>query len=153
MIEAIQSSGYRAAIVVVGGGSGAVHALLVHPGASRFVIDVRIPYSPEALAEYLGDVSGPACSGKTAMQLGVTALNRASRLQSHDSHTLGIACTAALQTNRIRRGSDRAFVCIKSAEREWVQQIKIEHGSRTEQEDALSAELLEVIAKFVGQGC
>jgi nicotinamide mononucleotide (NMN) deamidase PncC len=151
LIETIQASGYQAAIVVTGGGSGAVHALLSHPGASRFVLEASIPYSDNALTEYLGEVPASACSEETATRLAACALNRASRITDHASHAIGVACTAALQTNRIRKGKDRAFICLQSSERRRVQRIDLEPGTRAEQEGILSVELLKLIAEFIGQ--
>ena len=123
LIETIQSSGFKAVIVVTGGGSGAVHALLSHPGASRFVLEAQIPYSPEALFDYLGEKLGQACSSEAASTLAQHAFERALifSLSSKASFPiLGIACTSALKTNRERRGDDRAFVCIKSRKKEFI---------------------------------
>ena len=55
LIEKIQSSGWKSVWAITGGGVGAVHCILSHAGASRFVLDVRIPYSAEALEEFLGE--------------------------------------------------------------------------------------------------
>ncbi len=52
--ERILASGFRAAFVIAGGGSSALNALLLTPGASRFIADGQIPYSSEALTRYLG---------------------------------------------------------------------------------------------------
>jgi hypothetical protein len=68
-IEKILNSGVKASLVLAGGGSGAVHALLSTPGASRFIADVRIPYSPEALEDFLGEKVEHSCSPETARAL------------------------------------------------------------------------------------
>lgn len=151
LIEAVQASGYKAVIVVSGGGSGAVHALLSHPGASRFVLEAQVPYSPEAMFDYLGETPVSACSEETVRLMAEKALDRASRFTDHASHATGIACTAALQTNRKRKGNDRAFVCIKSREKEIVQELELSTGSRSEQEEAVSSALLSMVAEFMGR--
>jgi nicotinamide mononucleotide (NMN) deamidase PncC len=148
LIEAIQSSGYKAVLVLTGGGVGAVHAILAHPGASRFVLDVQIPYCPEALAEYLGHEPVSACSEETARQLAQTAFNHASRLTSRAA--LGVACTAALQTTRARRGSDRAFICIQSSDRTIFQPLEIDPGTRSQQDAWVSGSLLAKMYECVG---
>ena len=149
LIEAIQASGYKACIVVTGGGVGAIHALLSHPGASRFVLDVRIPYNSEALSEYLGTTPVSACSEETARQLALAALDRASHLADSASRVVGIACTAALQTTRERRGADRAFICIKSGRKELARKLEILPGSRSEQEAELSEAFLNLMSEFL----
>ena len=65
------------------------------------------------------------------------------------SPILGISCTAALHTSRVRKGEDRAFACIKSRKAEKTCQLDIHPGTREEQEEALSAQLLELIAAFI----
>lgn len=147
LIEAIQAGGYNACIVLTGGGSGAVHALLSHPGASRFVLDVRIPYSPAALEDFLGKPPGSACSEETAREMASAAFRRAAKV---GEHPLGIACTAALQTRRERKGADRAHICIQSLETVQYRFFEPASGSREQQEAEVSEALLRAIAEFVG---
>ena len=149
LVEAILSSGYSAAMVVSGGGSGVVHALLSHPGASRFVLEAQVPYSPEALTDYLGEAPARACSEATARAMAAKALDRAVALQG--AAPLGVACTAALQTVRVRRGSDRAFFCFQTLEKTFFQRLELSQGSRVAQELELTETLLACLAEFVGE--
>jgi nicotinamide mononucleotide (NMN) deamidase PncC len=155
LIEGIQGSGHKAAFVVSGGGSGAVHALLSHPGASRFVLEAQIPYSSPAMFDYLGEKLDGFCSEVAVQTMAERAYERALifTLPSGDeSPILGIACTAALQTNRKRKGADRVFFCIKSRKREVIRTLELEPGSRDEQEEIVSAALLNFIAEFLEVG-
>lgn len=152
VVETIQTSGYKAAIVVSGGGSGALYALLSHPGASRFVLEAQVPYSPEAMFDYLGEKLDQSCSAEAAVIMAERAFERAlvfSLSNQVGFSILGIACTAALQTNRERKGSDRAFICIKSRKAEITRALEIVSGRRIEQEEELSVAVLEMIAGFV----
>jgi nicotinamide mononucleotide (NMN) deamidase PncC len=154
LIELIHASGYKACLVVTGGGSGALHALLAHPGASRFVLEAQVPYSPESMSDYLGECPGRFCSPETATAMAQRAFERASDFFPSGAEgmpVLGISCTAALQTIRTRKGADRAFICIKSGEQQEVREIELEQGSRGEQEDELSTQFLAFIAGFVGR--
>lgn len=151
-IEAIQASGYKAAIVVSGGGIGAVNALLLHPGASRFILEAQVPYSPEAMFDYLGEKMPQFCCAEAAATMAGRAFERALifSLSDHAQDPIvGIACTAALQTNRKRKGSDRAFISLKSRKAELVREVKLPQGSRSEQDAALSREFLNFIAEHV----
>lgn len=155
LIEGIQDSGHKAALIVSGGGSGAVHALLSHPGASRFVLEVQIPYSPSAMFDYLGEKLDGFCSEDAAKSMAQRAYERALifTLPYGDEHPiLGIACTAALQTTRERKGADRVFFCIKSRKREMLRRLELEPGARNEQEEVVSTALLDFIADFLGVG-
>ncbi len=145
-IERILDSGCRAVLVTTGGGSSALSALLTTPGASRFVADARIPYSPEALSAYLGEDIEQSCSSETARKLAAAALTS----QTSSLKPLAVSCTAALQTDRERRGADRAFICIKTAEAEKLYSLHLSNASREEQEALLSDWLLVLIAQAVG---
>lgn len=146
-IESIQSSGFRACIVVAGGGSGAVHALLAHAGASRFVLDVQIPYSREAMNEFLGERPDSYCSEQTVKKMAEVAFNRAVRLSDH---ALGIACTAALSTHSEREDDDRAFICIRSGENVQLHEVAFSEKTRAGQECELSQLLIERLHLFIG---
>jgi len=153
MIEAIQSSGYQSVWVVTGGGSGAAHHMLAHAGASRFMLEVQIPYSSEAIRDYLGSPPDGFCCAETARLLAVRAYERAVQFAGSNEverSLLGVACTAALQTSRKRRGQDRAYFCIRSGEQEMLQKIDLSAGSREDQEAELSSALLRFVAAFLG---
>lgn len=152
LIEGIQGSGHKAALIITGGGSGAVYTLLSHPGASRFVLEAQIPYSPPAMFDYLGEHLDGFCSEGAAQTMAERAFERAlifTLPHGDASPILGIACTAALQTTRERKGDDRAFFCIKSRKRETVRKLEVGPGSRTEQEEIVSTALLNFIADFL----
>lgn len=146
LIETIHASGYQACIVVSGGGVGAVHALLTRPGAARFVLDVRIPYSREVMNAYLGQAPDAYCSEDTAQKMAQTACDHASRFTPH---ALGIACTAALQTLQERADPDRAHLCVCSSERILCETVQLEPADRAVQDVIVSDALLSLIARFV----
>jgi nicotinamide mononucleotide (NMN) deamidase PncC/glycerol-3-phosphate cytidylyltransferase-like family protein len=152
-IERIFNSGFRAMLVIAGGGSGALHALLSTPGASRFVSEAYVPYSPEALEHFLGKPPEQAVSPAAARRLAEKAFCQClkdSGGKFPDSGKAGISCTAALQTARERRGDDRAFFGIKTGEAEQLYAICFSKTSRAEQEMLLSDWLLVLIARAVG---
>lgn len=147
-IELIQSSEFKACMVMAGGGSAAVHALLSHAGASRFVLDVQIPYSRETMSEYLGEVPESYCCKATAQKMAKTAFEHAERFSKH---ALGIACTAALQTVGVREDSDRAFLCFYARQKMKSYALEFKEGSRLEQEMQLSESLIEKLAEFISE--
>jgi nicotinamide mononucleotide (NMN) deamidase PncC len=143
-IERILNSGFRAVLVTTGGGSGALNALLTTSGASRFVTEAHVPYSPEALERFLGEKVEQSCSPETARKLAQTAV------RNQESGVVGISCSAALMTDRERRGDDRAFICIKTVGAEKLYALHFSKTSRAEQEVLLSDWLLVLIAQAVG---
>ncbi len=130
-------------LVTTGGGSTALNALLTTPGASRFVADAQIPYSPEALERFLGEKPEQSVSPATARAL--ARVGQASSLSA-----VAVSCTASLQTDRERRGADRAFICIKTEESEKLYALHLSKTSREEQEAFLSEWLLVLIAQAIG---
>lgn len=145
-IERILNSGFRAVLVTTGGGSSALNALLTTPGASRFVVEAHVPYSPEALERFLGERPEHSVSPAAASKLAEVAF----KSQVSGFRFLSVSCTAALQTDRERRGEDRAFICLKTAAAEKVYAIYLSKTSREEQENLLSDWLLVLIAQAVG---
>ncbi|MDF7825655.1 CinA family protein [Pontiellaceae bacterium B12227] len=141
LIEGIHSSGWKSVWAVTGGGMGAVHCILAHPGASRFVLDIRIPYSREALNDFLGEQPQFACSEETARKMAAKALEKG---------TLGVACTAVLQSKSDNKETHRAFICIQSSEKTVCERVDLNPGTRSDQDAYLSGVLLSMLSKF---GC
>lgn len=146
-VETIQTSGRKACMVLAGGGSGAAHALLAQPGASRFILEVQIPYSREAMDEYLGKNPAAYCREQTVRQLCEVAFQRAQRLSG--GNAMGIACTAALKTVEERDEVDRAFFGFQTFERQEFHTLGFKDGTRRQQEEELSRSLLGKLAVFL----
>lgn len=160
MAEEILASGHRLALVTTGGGSRAVHYLLNHPGASRAVLEVQIPYSGSALADYLA-TSGPhPVTADTARAMAARAFARAGELTAGnrqgggapDSHLLGAACTAALATVPQRRGEDRCWLALRTPDQYRMVALSFarESSGRLEQEEVLSRTLLQALCQACG---
>jgi hypothetical protein len=110
LIAAIHASGHKAALAVTGGGSGAIGELLRIPGGSRLLVEAQIPYDAQALAAFLGFAPTQACSAETAIALARTARARAATLIPAGPSLVGIGATAALVSDRPRRGEHRFHI-------------------------------------------
>ena len=104
LVDAIHASPRRGVLAVTGGGSGTLAALLSVPGGSATVLEAHIPYSSDALREFLGSAPSQACSVETARALAMRCFLRARELGGD----FGFAITAALATDRPKRGAHRA---------------------------------------------
>ena len=112
-IAEIHRSPSMAVLVVTGGGSQALADLFVVPGASRTVLEALVPYSDRSMGEFLGYGPSQAVSAETAAALARKAYERALALRpSDDVPVLGVASTAALVTDRPRKGEHRAHVAV-----------------------------------------
>jgi Cytidylyltransferase-like len=117
LIAALHASGRKAALAITGGGSGAVGELLRVPGGSRLLIEAQVPYDGEALASFLGFAPAQACSADTAIAMARSARGRAARLAPQDGDPVGLGATAALVSDRPRKGEHRFHIAFAEAAR------------------------------------
>jgi nicotinamide mononucleotide (NMN) deamidase PncC len=115
LISALHGSGRKAALAITGGGSGAVGELLRVPGGSRLLVEAQIPYDEQALAAFLGFAPAQACSAQTASAMAQTAWTRAARLASAGAEAVGLGATAALVSDRPRRGEHRFHIAFANS--------------------------------------
>jgi Cytidylyltransferase-like len=116
LISALHASGRKAALAITGGGSGAIGELLRVPGGSRLLIEAQVPYDELALATFLGFAPAQACSAGTAIEMARSVRARAARLVPAETDLVGLGATAALVSDRPRRGEHRFHIaCANSA--------------------------------------
>ncbi len=115
LISTLHASGRKAALAITGGGSGAVGELLRVPGGSRLLIDAQIPYDAQALATFLGFAPAQACSVDTAIAMAQSARARAARLVPAGTDLVGLGATAALVSDRPRKGEHRFHIAFANS--------------------------------------
>jgi Cytidylyltransferase-like len=115
LISTLHRSGRKAALAITGGGSGAVGELLRVPGGSRLLIDAQIPYDALALAAFLGFAPAQACSYDTAIAMAQSARARAARLVPAGTDLVGLGATAALVSDRPRKGEHRFHIAFANS--------------------------------------
>src|SRR5215472_5924984 len=114
LVSALHASGRKAALAITGGGSGAVGELLRVPGGSRLLIEAQVPYDEQALAAFLGFAPAQACSADTAIAMARSARARAARMAPAGANLVGLGTTAALVSDRPRRGEHRFHIAFAS---------------------------------------
>ena len=115
LISALHASGRKAALAITGGGSGAVGELLRVPGGSRLLIEAQVPYDALALATFLGFAPAQACSADTAMAMARSVRARAARLVAAGTDVVGLGATAALVSDRPRKGEHRFHIAFANS--------------------------------------
>ena len=115
LISALHASGRKAALAITGGGSGAVGELLRVPGGSRLLIEAQVPYDALALATFLGFAPAQACSSDTAIAMARSARARAARLVPAGTDLVGLGATAALVSDRPRKGEHRFHIAFANS--------------------------------------
>src|SRR5215468_4973935 len=117
LISALHASGRKAALAITGGRSGAIGELLRIPGGSRLLVEAQVPYDELALAAFLGFAPAQACSAETAVALARGVRARAVRLVPAGSDPIGLGATAALVSDRPRKGEHRFHIALADSTR------------------------------------
>jgi len=117
LISSLHASGRKAALAITGGGSGAIGELLRVPGGSRLLIEAQVPYDGLALATFLGFAPAQACSADTATAMARSARARAAKLVPAGTDLVGLGATAALASDRPRKGEHRFHIAFATSAR------------------------------------
>ena len=151
-VEAVLGSGVRLVLATTGGGSELVTWLLNHPGASRAVVEVQVPYHERAVQDYLGAPGPHRANADTARDLATRAFARLRILDRSTGFALGLGCTAALATNRVRRGDEQAFLALRLEDEYRFFSLDFVKGGadRLKQEDILSRFALTALEEACG---
>ena len=115
LVSTLHASGRKAALAITGGGSGAVGELLRVPGGSRLLIEAQVPYDAQALATFLGFAPAQACSADTAVAMARRVRARTARLVPPGTDLVGLGATAALVSDRPRKGEHRFHIAFDNA--------------------------------------
>ena len=109
-IQQLHDTPHKTVLAVSGAGTQAVAWLLAVSGASRTILEVLVPYGRLAMRDFLGFEPVQSAAAETARQMARRAYRRARAQLEDDSPAVGLACAAAIATDRYRRGDHRAFV-------------------------------------------
>src|SRR5438094_3660072 len=152
IVERVHASGRRVVLAITGGGSGAIAALLRVPGGSRTLVEAIVPYSPDALVDFLGHEPEQACSAATAVAMARRALGRAERRSGPGVLLVGIGVTASLVTDRPKHGDHRCHIAVTDGGRVDVVSIVLDRGARDRaaEEDLVARATLLTLARACG---
>lgn len=150
ILEKIHASPSQVAIISTGGAAQALTWLLELPGSSRTVLEISVPYGPEALEEQLGYTPPKFVTPEVAQQLATRAFEHAQKLTS--GIPLGVGCTASLATLHPKRGEHRVVIAVRSSEGFTTYDLILNKGKRDRAaEDKVASRLLiQTLAKAAG---
>jgi hypothetical protein len=151
LISTVQASGRKAVLAITGGGSGAIAELLRVPGGSRLLLDAQVPYDMQALEMFLGFAPSQASSADTAIAMARAARERAARLAPTVTNLIGLGATAALVSDRPRRGEHRFHIAYASSTgvAHCTGVLAKGRRDRAAEEDLVA----RAIVLFLAQGC
>ncbi|KAL0487920.1 hypothetical protein AKO1_015190 [Acrasis kona] len=169
IIQHIHQNGKRKLVLFcTGAGSTCSSWLLSVSGASRTILESTVPYSYKATEHILGSLPKNFVSTETAIGLAKKAYDRAIYLNfqtalnpSNESivgtfveraqEVIGVGCTAAIVTDRDRKGKNHAYVGVYSNSGCSTFELVMNKGfrSRQEEENMVSSLILKAIAQSV----
>jgi hypothetical protein len=165
IVAAIHAAAPQLVLAVAGGGNAVITDLLDVPGASRTVLEVVVPYAEPALLDLLVDQPGAAIPDLAATgavsqaiveDMAASCLHRARRLahrlELEPEQLLGVACTAALVSDRPKRGDHRAHIAVASAAGIDHRRVDLEKGrlDRAGEDRVVADAVLDAIADACG---
>ncbi len=151
LIQTIHDSPAQLVLIVAGAGHSALSHLLDVAGASRTLLEALVPYSQTSFDEFLTRQPDQYVAASTARLLAGRAYTRAQQLNLTDKPVFGIACTAAIATDRPKRGDHRAHVARWQTDGVIQYELVMEKGARTRaEEEALVSQL---ILQAIAEGC
>ena len=155
LITKIHAAPQQAVVAVAGGGSLAVAWLLAVPGASRTLLESVVPYSRWSMIGLLGQEPQQYVSTETARDMARACYERALRLREGNASNppvLGLACTATLATDRVKRGDHRCSLAIWDEDQLICCDLTLDKGRRDRagEEELVSRLLVELLARGMG---
>ena len=155
LISQIHDTPHKAVLAVSGAGTQAVAWVMGVAGASRTILEVVVPYGRLSMSGFLGFEPAQSAAAETARQMARAAYRKARaqlRDDSDNSPPLGLACAAAIATDRPRRGEHRAFVATWSEEGTTTYSLRFHKGLRDRggEEQVVSRLIVSALAAASG---
>ena len=145
-LEAVHASPVRAVLHVTGGAAQSLGWVMAVPGASRTLLEARVPYAREAMVDMLGHEPKQYVSPQTARDMARVAYKRGVRLTppGHSArHVVGVGCTCALASVPPKRGEHRCVVAAYGVNGVVEYNLAMEKGRRDRwDEDGLASRLV-----------
>jgi len=151
LIERIHDAPQLFVVAITGGGSRAIADLLEVPGASRTVLEARVPYAAQAMRDLLGAVPDHYCSEQTARAMAMACFECARALSDLKPDKLcGVACTASLASDRRKRGPHRIHVALQTSSETHSWSVELTKGMRKRDEEENVACVMTLAAMAAG---
>ena len=153
VVAQIHGTPEQTVLAVAGAGNYALAWLLGVGGASRTVLETRVPYGYLAMTDFLGGhAPEQIVSADTARVMARAAWRRGMLLRESPVPIFGVACTATIATDRTKRGEHRAFVATWNDSGVTVDSLTLEKGlrERAGEEDVVSRLVISAVARASG---
>ena len=150
IVANIHNTPQQAVVAVAGAGNYALAWLLGVGGASRTVLETRVPYGYLAMTDFLdGYAPDQTVSAETARRMARSAWQRGLALREGDAPIVGLGCTATIATDRTKRGDHRAYIATWDDAGVTTDAVTLEKGlrERAGEEDVVSRLVIAALAR------
>lgn len=150
VVASIHNTPEQAVVVVAGAGNYALAWLLGVGGASRTVLETRVPYGYLAMTDFLdGYAPEQTVSADTARRMARSAWQRGMALREGDAPIVGLGCTATIATDRTKRGEHRAYIATWDDAGATTDAVTLQKGlrERAGEEDVVSRLVIAALAR------
>lgn len=152
LVERLHQSPFRCSMLCTGAGGAAVGALMSVPGCSRTLIDAQIPYHTTVSRTILDQHPKTLVSEKVGVELAQAAFHRCLQVAEIDglskSEIIGLGATAAIATDRSRKGADVAYISCWASEGVTSYRLLLDRShDRNTQESVVSKLILAALAE------
>lgn len=152
LATAIHQTPRQVAITFAGAGSLALAWLHGQPGSSRTVLEATDCYAAGSLIDAIGYEPAHFTTPKVARALATQAFIRAVQLAEPDTLVAGLGCTAAIATDRTKRGQHRANVAVCTENGVINFNLTLNKGARSRIEEETLVSRLVLLALAVACG-
>ena len=152
IIGRIYGSPQQTVVAVAGAGTQAVAWLFGVAGASRTMLEVLVPYGRLSMIDFVGHEPAQFVSEAAARSMAEAAYKRAVKLNEGESPMVGLACTATIATDRVKRGEHRCHIATWDASGSTSYNLRLDKGRRDRagEEDLVSRLVVSALAQACG---
>lgn len=150
VVARIHDTPEQSVLAVAGAGNYAIAWLLGVGGASRTVLETRVPYGYRAMTDFLGGYApDQTVSADTSVRMARSAWVRGMSLRESQVPIIGLSCTATIATDRTKRGDHRAFVSTWDSGGITTETLVLEKGlrDRAGEEEVVSRLVIAALAR------
>ena len=151
IIEKIQNSDIDICVNISGCGFQFLNNILKISGASKFLLNVEIPYSKLILEEFY-EIKSPYVTEENAKKLSLTSLDKFIKVKNNNI-LVSVGCIGTIKTYYKKRGSEKIYIhIISSNKKEYSFEINFKKGSdasREEQDEKINLLILTLLNNFI----
>jgi hypothetical protein len=145
-VAALHNSPAKLYATCTGAGAGLLSLLWRTAGASRTLLGFEFPYDTRVIESAIGRTIKSYCSEEAALSLAVSSFFKGQRAlveqENLNAPVIGLGLTAAVATDRTRRGADRVHIAVRTSRSASVVSAYFDGHNLTRSDEGIMCDLL-----------